>query len=36
MQRLKFDVAVAEQALVVAEAFQQLSLREPAATLAEG
>lgn len=35
MERLEFDVTVAEQALVVVEAVQQLSLGEPAATLAE-
>lgn len=35
MERLKFDAVVAEQALVVAEAVQQLSLGEPPATLAE-
>ena len=34
MERLKFDVTVVEQALVVAETVQQLSLGEPAATLA--
>ena len=36
MERLKFDVTVAKQALVVVKAVEQLSLREPAATLAEG
>lgn len=35
MERLKSDVIVAEQALVVTEAVQQLSLGKPAATLAK-
>ena len=36
MEGLKFDVTAAEQALVMAKAVQQLTLGEPAATLAEG